>query len=226
MADTKWTDLDENTTPATTDLACIVDDPGGSPANQKITLANLMKVNFSDAEGDPAQVSNTAAADGTSTFAARRDHAHLRSAFVGIRYSSNAGTAIGTGSATIVNFEDQEYDSGGGSPLVTTGASWKFTAPTDGYYHISFVMVFQGSAAWGASERVLATITVDTVDTVQLDRWEAQVTGTLVAKVNGSATIYLTAAQYISLTINQNSGSNLSPNAEAKGCWISIERVG
>jgi len=41
-ADTKVTALSENTTPASTDIVYIVDDPGGSPASEKITLANLI----------------------------------------------------------------------------------------------------------------------------------------------------------------------------------------
>lgn len=41
MADTKTTALTENTTPLTTDIMYIVDDPGGSAASQRITVANL-----------------------------------------------------------------------------------------------------------------------------------------------------------------------------------------
>lgn len=41
MADLKITELTENTTPIGTDLIPIVDDPGGTPSTQKITLANL-----------------------------------------------------------------------------------------------------------------------------------------------------------------------------------------
>lgn len=41
MADSKVTALVENTTPALTDLLYIIDDPGGSPAGQKVTLANI-----------------------------------------------------------------------------------------------------------------------------------------------------------------------------------------
>lgn len=41
MADTKTTALPENTTPVTTDIMMIVDDPGGSAASQKITLINM-----------------------------------------------------------------------------------------------------------------------------------------------------------------------------------------
>lgn len=44
MADAKITALTENTTPATTDLLAIVDDPAGTPATQKITLLNALKV--------------------------------------------------------------------------------------------------------------------------------------------------------------------------------------
>jgi len=41
MADQKITELDENTTPASTDLTVIVDDPGGTPATQKMTVDTL-----------------------------------------------------------------------------------------------------------------------------------------------------------------------------------------
>ena len=41
MADSKITALDENTTPASTDLTVIVDDPGGTPATQKMTIDTL-----------------------------------------------------------------------------------------------------------------------------------------------------------------------------------------
>ena len=42
MADTKTTALPENTTPVSTDVMMIVDDPGGTAASEKITLANLL----------------------------------------------------------------------------------------------------------------------------------------------------------------------------------------
>lgn len=42
MSDTKISALSANTTPVSTDITVIVDDPGGTPQSQKITLANLM----------------------------------------------------------------------------------------------------------------------------------------------------------------------------------------
>lgn len=44
MADAKLTALTENTTPALTDDLYIVDDPGGTPASQRITVGNLLAV--------------------------------------------------------------------------------------------------------------------------------------------------------------------------------------
>ena len=41
MADQKITDLTEDTAPAATDLLVTVDNPGGSPVNKKVTVANL-----------------------------------------------------------------------------------------------------------------------------------------------------------------------------------------
>lgn len=41
MANTKVTGLTANTSPALTDVMLIIDDPGGTPASQKVTLANL-----------------------------------------------------------------------------------------------------------------------------------------------------------------------------------------
>lgn len=41
MADSKITDLTADTAPTSDDLVVTVNDPGGTPANRKVTLANL-----------------------------------------------------------------------------------------------------------------------------------------------------------------------------------------
>ena len=46
MADTRTTGLDPNTAPLMTDLLMMIDDPGGSAANQKITFANAKAHEF------------------------------------------------------------------------------------------------------------------------------------------------------------------------------------
>jgi len=42
MADLKTTQLDADTAPTTDDLIMVINDPGGSPANKKVTIANLV----------------------------------------------------------------------------------------------------------------------------------------------------------------------------------------
>lgn len=42
-ADVKITDMTATTSPASTDIMPIVVDPGGSPANRKVTVGNLYK---------------------------------------------------------------------------------------------------------------------------------------------------------------------------------------
>lgn len=46
MADTKITALTELTSAATTDILPIVDDPGGTPITKKITVANLLNLEY------------------------------------------------------------------------------------------------------------------------------------------------------------------------------------
>src|SRR3990167_2853290 len=42
MADVKITALGENTTPVSTDIVPMVDDPAGTPVTQKVTIANFL----------------------------------------------------------------------------------------------------------------------------------------------------------------------------------------
>ena len=41
MADTKITDLTEESSPVLTDIMVVVDDPSGTPTTKKLTLTNL-----------------------------------------------------------------------------------------------------------------------------------------------------------------------------------------
>lgn len=55
MADQKITQLSEDTNPQPTDLLVTVDDPGGTPANKKATLSNVIKsINAETANTTPA----------------------------------------------------------------------------------------------------------------------------------------------------------------------------
>lgn len=222
MADTKVTALTENTTPVGTDLVYIVDDPGGTPASQKITVANLAKGMFSDAEGDPAQVSNTAAADGTSNYPARRDHAHLRNAFSGAVLTKSAVQSINNATETAITFDGEVFDTDSYHDNSTNNT--RLTAPVTGYYLVGgsaevasiadgkYVIVFirkQGTNANGDGRARIFTSTADTYISPHFSRIVA-----------------LDAGQYVELTVQHNHGSARDVRETTNGTSFWIYRIG
>lgn len=116
MADTKITDLTANTTPVSTDLALIIDDPGGTPLSQKITLANLM-----------ALFANPVSDDGDSLGTTALKWADLFLASGGVINFNNGNVTLTHGSAVLTI-------AGGGLVLAagtTTLAPLKFQAGTN-----------------------------------------------------------------------------------------------
>ena len=68
MANAKITALNANTAPIKTDILAIVDDPGGTPVTEKITLADLLKViNGLTAETAPATADELALYDASAS---------------------------------------------------------------------------------------------------------------------------------------------------------------
>lgn len=61
---------------------------------------------------------------------------------VAARYTTNAGQSISNGATTIIDFEDKELDT---HSAVTTGASWKFTAPFAGNYQVESCITTSGT---------------------------------------------------------------------------------
>lgn len=93
---------------------------------------------FNDAEGDPSSVGTAVAADGTSAYAARRDHVH------NLGFSAKGDVLVGSGSGTAVikavgsNNQVLTADS-----TAAGGVKWSspsFTAATD----YTTIMVFSG----------------------------------------------------------------------------------
>lgn len=149
--------------------------------------------------------------------------------FVGVRYTSNTGQNVVNNTAgAIVNFEDVDYDSGGGTPLVTTGASWKFTAPSTGYYHVDVRVTFNTSSGWNIGERGLLHLYVDGSPVAIIDRQDDNgngATGSYMS-LQGSATIDLAAASYLDIRIQQNSGGDIALLNDGAANWINVEKVG
>ena len=191
MADTKLTALAETTSPATTDDVYIVTTPGGTPASKRCTIANLKTT-----LGFPT--------------------------FVGARYATNAAQAItSAGGNQIVDFEDQDYDSGS---LVTTGASWHFTTPATGYYRISAFLTFASTANTTPNGSALYVYKGGALLTCLARMNEP--TATLLLSIGGSTTVALTAADSIDIRVQQNMAASVALYNDGAYNWVSIERVG
>lgn len=144
------------------------------------------------------------------------------SEFVGAKYTSSSGQSIPSAVRTIVDFATKEYDT---HNSVTTGASWKFTAPISGTYRVSYSSTF-ASASWVNGNLVLPELRkggsiIHGYDIViQSSFTNSYTVFPLVT------TVRLLAGEYIDATLNQNTGSSKSLVNTSLANHIEIERIG
>jgi hypothetical protein len=133
-------------------------------------------------------------------------------------YKTSAGQSISNTTITIVDFGTKELDL---TNSVTTGASWKFTAPISGTYLICGMCTFVSNNT-GVRELYLykngsSWSHLYTSDAAQ----SSQASG-----MPGSRLIYLNAGDYIDLRVNQTCGGPLTLDASTSTNSVSIVRVG
>ena len=149
----------------------------------------------------------------------------IPSVFVAARYATDAGQSINTASATIVDFEDEVYDT---HDAVSVGASWKFVAPIAGYYHVTAKVLFTSSATWDEKDICQLVLYKNGGIVSYLDR-RIGVDTSAGAEFNGaggSDTIYLTGSQYIDVRVTQTSGYTLTLHNDGRTNFIAIEKIG
>ena len=141
---------------------------------------------------------------------------------ISARYDSDAGQEIPNGTETIVNFDSTTlgYDI---YSAVTTGASWKFTAPLAGVYHISFGCLISG--AFDAGETVIANIYKNNIDYARTFWGEAHAGGTFVFTPNGATDMYMAKGDYFDIRLYQNSGGALNLDNNEEYVFVSVHRV-
>ena len=140
---------------------------------------------------------------------------------VAARYYSTAGQSIPNSSETIVNFETKDYDTHG---AVTTGASWKFTAPIAGKYSVNAAMNY-ASQAWTGSSTAYVKLFKNGAY-FSLGELKLVASGTHQRGDTLIDTIHLQAGDYIDLRILQNDGGSRTFNPGAGAVHVSIERIG
>lgn len=140
---------------------------------------------------------------------------------VNARYSSAAGQAL-TNSFAQVDFGTKVFDS---HNAVTTGSSWKFTAPVSGVYSVKPYL--QTGTYTGV---VAATVQVELykngASVSRFDTFMSLTTGTHVAALKGGDLIQLLAGDYIDVRIIKDASLTVSLAASAATVYVNITRVG
>jgi hypothetical protein len=120
-------------------------------------------------------------------------------------YQTAAAQTLTTATTTTIDFGTKVIDTHG---AVTTGASWKFTAPRSGFYDVKVHVSF-ASAAWTAGNYLEQSIRKNSTATAFLIKGiEASLTTYMSAQI--STTVQLVAGDTIDYQIYQNSGGNRS----------------
>ena len=138
------------------------------------------------------------------------------------KYKVSATRSMANGAATIVNFDTSVFDS---DSAVTTGASWKFAAPHDGYYVVALMLLLESNAGWAANEYFEGDLYVDGALVTTIARWTAQAAGTYIASVSGMAIVSLTAAQEVDIRGLQNSGGAINIDADGNYSHVAIAKL-
>jgi hypothetical protein len=121
-----------------------------------------------------------------------------------------------------LDFNVKTYDS---HNSVTTGASWKFSAPISGTYRISTNIVLNAGLTWVAGNSIALTLRKN-AGNVSSTLSMAQATHTTYQSAILTDTIKLVAGDYIDVRITQDSGDTAALAGGSEFNMISIERIG
>lgn len=137
-------------------------------------------------------------------------------------YTQTAGQTITNGGSQIVNYANSSTDTHG---AVTTGASWKFTAPMAGLYNVEAAVAYQ-SAANVAGDSVQLILFKNGVSYATI--WDEVFTTTTTCRrsARGSQLISLVAGDFIDIrTINTRAGGSTLLSTSAADNIVSVYRL-
>jgi hypothetical protein len=138
-------------------------------------------------------------------------------------YNTATAQEFVAGAVEIIDFDTKVEDT---DDAVTTGASWKFTAPTDGVYTVTVRIMLKDSDNWVDGEFLDLRLTKGGSTFYHLVR--STVSGTpLYLQAQATATLRLAADEYISVNLNSDStGGTLTLINNAIYNSIEIVRIG
>lgn len=134
----------------------------------------------------------------------------------------SSAKALASGSTVIVDFDTAIFDPGSD---ITTGASWKYTAPETGYYFVQAMATLESSTAWGVNEYFRLDVYKNGTIVANLAIHYMQAAATYLVSINGSAVVSLSATDYIDIRATQNSGSAINIGSDGQQSYVSIARM-
>jgi hypothetical protein len=125
------------------------------------------------------------------------------------RYITTAGQSIPDTTITIVDYGTLVHDT---NSLVTTGASWAFTAKQAGYYHVDAALTYASSTTWALGEAAGLLLYKNGVLYSRLDRVDNMNSAATAQfmTINGSDVVYLAVGDSINIRTNQTTGGALA----------------
>jgi hypothetical protein len=151
--------------------------------------------------------------------------ARERAASIVAIYTSSSGQSIPNNAFTIIDYSTKEIDT---HSAVTTGSSWKFTAPVAGYYHVDAEILFAATTTWADGEvgdlRLFRNGDGSTAKL--LDRKDNYgSSANIYMHLGGSTVIYLNSGDYIDVRVTQTSGGALTLYTNGIYNRIAIARI-
>ena len=139
------------------------------------------------------------------------------------RYSTAAGQSIPNNSDTVINFDVQNYDT---HSAVTTGATWHFTAPVQGYYLVAVFILFAATNTWIDQEYISLTSLINGVGISRLG-FSAHhgSASSIFVGVSGTDVLQLNAGDTLAIRVTQTSGAALALHVAADYNYIAITKV-
>ena len=143
---------------------------------------------------------------------------------VNARYTTAAGQSIASAATAIIDFGTRDFDS---HNAVTTGASWRFTAPISGKYKVTTNVRYANGLAWGAGQFVSSLLFKNGSSFSTNDfLFAAAITPGQGPSSQLTDTVSLLAGEYIDIRTSHGEASARALVAAGTLVRVAIKRVG
>jgi len=142
--------------------------------------------------------------------------------FIGAHFTRDSDLHFPSGSANVVDFATEIYDTGSD---VTTGGTWRYTVPSDGYYRVSTFITLDNGTDFSDGEFMSVDLYKGGTVFKSLYMVQCQATGAMVARGGGATTVQLNTSDEIDIRLYQDSGSAVNVVSGNSATWIAIERI-